>query len=215
MSAKVRQQLRSLKENHGRLKELHATQAEKLRKKGKGPQPGEPDARAEIVDLISKHVQECEQLEKRRFGGGGASAAAAAAGARADLIGENMPPRRANKRTAEYTDLKDLDDPELDEGLKAMAAKDAELDADLDIISAGVGRLKNIALDMNEEIKMQNVMVDEITTKVDEATAHLQDLNKKLKDALDGAGGATMIIIRLVLFILLVAAAVYAYTLVK
>ena len=77
-----------------------------------------------------------------------------------------------------------------------------KLDAQLDQIGQGVARLKNIALDMNTEIKTQvrghlmlvrfvfgafcvlfrpahweapqGVMIEEITDKVDKATDHLQ-----------------------------------------
>jgi hypothetical protein len=69
--------------------------------------------------------------------------------------------------------LKDLDDPELTAGLQQLQENDRfwraatlrvlfserftfrKLDAQLDQIGQGVARLKNIALDMNAEIKTQ------------------------------------------------------------
>lgn len=53
------------------------------------------------------------------------------------------------------------------------------------MIGAGVKRLNVIAKDMQQELKIQDVMIDETITKVDATTAHLQQLNKKVKDALE------------------------------
>jgi len=96
-----------------------------------------------------------------------------------------------------------------------LAQRDKALDDDLDMISTGVGRLKNIALDMKEEIQLQNVMIDEVDQKIDAATDHLIELNKKVKKAFDDAGGATRFIANGIILILVIAAIAYIYKLTK
>ena len=47
------------------------------------------------------------------------------------------------------------------------------------------GLAGKIAIDMQEEVKTQNIMITEIDEKVDKATLHLQGLNAKVKEALE------------------------------
>jgi len=59
-----------------------------------------------------------------------------------------------------------LSDPEAQQGLLTISAGDRKMDQSLDAIIDGLGRLKGVALDMNEEVKLQSVMIDEIIAKV-------------------------------------------------
>ncbi|XP_052476634.1 syntaxin-72 isoform X2 [Gossypium raimondii] len=54
-------------------------------------------------------------------------------------------------------------------------------DEGLDVISEGLDTLKNIALDMNEEIDRQVPLMDEIETKVDKTTSDIRKNNVRLK----------------------------------
>ena len=60
----------------------------------------------------------------------------------------------------------ELPDIETQEGLKQLQRKDQQIDEALDQVAEGVSELKNIALDMRDEVKIQSSMVDEITSKV-------------------------------------------------
>lgn len=203
MSARIRHQLRALREDAQRMSDLQRKQQEKAEKKKKGgPSQEEVEHRAEIVDLTWKHIEECEQLEKRRLGGPSASSRTAL------LSGAGA---NRNQKAATTTTLKDIDDPELEAGLQQLQKKDQEIDAELDVLSKGVGRLKGIAVDIQSEVKMQNVMVDELTDKVDGATGHLKDLNKKLKDTLEQVGGAQRIIVNVILLVIVLAIVAFAY----
>mmetsp|Transcript_19551 Transcript_19551/g.46678 ORF Transcript_19551/g.46678 Transcript_19551/m.46678 type:complete len:104 (-) Transcript_19551:31-342(-) len=92
-----------------------------------------------------------------------------------------------------------------------MRQRDDEIDRGLDAISRGVGVLKNMAVDMREEVQVQNMMVDEIQEQVEKNTERIGLLNAKLKKTLDSAGGASRIILNLILLILLLAIAAYCY----
>ncbi|KAL6203060.1 hypothetical protein ACLB2K_026764 [Fragaria x ananassa] len=57
-------------------------------------------------------------------------------------------------------------------------------DQGLDIISEGLGTLKELAQDMNEEMDRQVPLIDEIDTKVDKVTSDIKNNNVRLKENL-------------------------------
>mmetsp|Transcript_46324 Transcript_46324/g.145335 ORF Transcript_46324/g.145335 Transcript_46324/m.145335 type:complete len:92 (-) Transcript_46324:143-418(-) len=75
----------------------------------------------------------------------------------------------------------------------------------------GMVRLKGIAVDQSNEVKLQSVMIDQISDNMDKATEHLNDVNMKLKDTLARAGGATNILVKVILLILLLSIGAYMY----
>jgi t-SNARE complex subunit (syntaxin) len=114
------------------------------------------------------------------------------------------------QRNAEVTDLAAID-PDVEVGLTQLKRNDEMLDQQLDLISKGMTRLKGIANDQSNEVKLQSVMIDQISDNMDKATDHLNDVNVKLKDTLQKAGGATNVIVKLILLILLCAIGAYIY----
>lgn len=55
----------------------------------------------------------------------------------------------------------------------------------MDVISKGVNTLKEMAIEMGTEVELQGKIMDELDRKVDKTTAHLNNLNKRLKDTLN------------------------------
>lgn len=51
----------------------------------------------------------------------------------------------------------------------------------------------------------------EIADNMDKATGHLNEVNAKLKETLNKAGGATSIIVKVILLLLLLAVGAYLY----
>jgi syntaxin of plants SYP7 len=100
---------------------------------------------------------------------------------------------------------------QIGEGLQQLKRNDQQLDQQLEQISKGLTRLKGIAVDQSNEIKLQGVMIDQIGENMDKATGHLNDVNLKLKETLQKAGGATNIIVKMILLILLLGVAAYLY----
>jgi hypothetical protein len=100
---------------------------------------------------------------------------------------------------------------QIGEGLQQLKRNDQQLDQQLEQISKGLTRLKGIAVDQSNEIKLQGVMIDQISDNMDKATGHLNDVNLKLKETLQKAGGATNIIVKMILLILLLGVAAYLY----
>jgi len=202
LSSHVRELLRGVQETHAKMK-VRVAKEEKDLAKGKRNLPytqEDLEAHKEMTELVSKHITECENLERKRYAGrvGGKG------GARAGAAGADV------QRNAEVTDLAAID-PDVELGLTHLKRNDEKLDEQLDLISKGMTRLKGIADDQSNEVKLQSVMIDQISDNMDKATDHLNDVNVKLKDTLQKAGGATNVIVKLILLVLLCAIGAYIY----
>lgn len=198
LSHQIRQQIKSLREDANKLRDLQKKEA--ARSKGKANMSSQIEARQETVELVFKHVEECENQERRRFTaknsearvelfsggrGGGSSAAGGVSATRVPTGGVELP------------------DIETQEGLKQLQRKDQQIDEALEDVAAGVQDLRNIALDMRDEVKIQSSMVDEITNKVDAANTHLNTINKKMKKTLAATRSADRFILDFILLTVL------------
>jgi len=193
MSNSIRMQIKAAREDAQKLHNLQRKEATKS--KGKSPQ--QVEERAEVVDLVFKHIEECEALDKRRyaskhtearielFSGGKAGGSAVGPVSRVPFGGTELP------------------DIETQEGLKQLQRKDQAIDEALEQVAEGVSELKNIALDMRDEVKVQSSMVDEITSKVDSANLHLNSMNKRMKKTLEQTRSADRFILDFILLVIL------------
>jgi t-SNARE complex subunit (syntaxin) len=78
----------------------------------------------------------------------------------------------------------------------------------------GMTRLKGIATDQLVEIKVQEAMIDVIGGEMDTATTRLNQVNAKMKNTLKRAGGATSLLVKMCLVILILALCLYIYRMV-
>lgn len=88
-------------------------------------------------------------------------------------------------------------------------------DQGLGIISEGLDTLKNLALDMNEEVDRQVPLIDEIDTKVDRATDDLKSTNVRLKETLHRIRSSRNFIIDIILLCVILGIASYLYNILK
>ena len=58
-------------------------------------------------------------------------------------------------------------------------------DDDLDIIGQGVSKLRDIAVDMTQELDNQNEALEIIDSKAEKALDNMDDMNIRLKNTLD------------------------------
>lgn len=84
-------------------------------------------------------------------------------------------------------------------------------DQGLDIISEGLGTLKNLAHDMNEEMDRQVPLMDEIETKVDKATSDLKNTNVRLKQTVTRLRSSRNFCIDIVLLCVILGIVSYIY----
>ncbi|CAH2051100.1 unnamed protein product [Thlaspi arvense] len=83
--------------------------------------------------------------------------------------------------------------------------------ASLEVISEGLDTLKNLALDMNEELDRQVPLMDEMETKVDKATADLKNTNVKMKRTLTQIRSSRNFCIDIILLCVILGIASYLY----
>ncbi|KAJ2999542.1 hypothetical protein HDV02_002689 [Globomyces sp. JEL0801] len=186
-SYRIRVMIKSTKESHARLTEIYEKEAKKKKQK----EPEKVAQHKEIVELCKQHIEEVENLEKRKLndahvservdllqtnGGGGAHVKGKIKSAY--LEGLSTVPDDAYG-----SDLPDID---AEEDLKAIRNKDKEIDNDVQELGVGVARLKDIAIDMGQELDRQNEDLDRIDKKVDKALDHVDNINVTLKKSIDG-----------------------------
>lgn len=88
-------------------------------------------------------------------------------------------------------------------------------DQGLEVISEGLGKLKDMAHGMNEELDRQVPLMDEIDTKVDKASSDLKNTNVRLKDTVNQLRSSRNFCIDIVLLIIILGIAAYLYNVLK
>ncbi len=58
---------------------------------------------------------------------------------------------------------------------------EAEINANLDEIGGMAGRLKQMAVDMNDELKYQNQLIDDVGGRAEKINERLNHMNRKVK----------------------------------
>lgn len=215
-SQEIRQELRSARENANSMRE----EIVKEKKKRIGRiDNAEMEKREEQLDLVWKHIEEVERLEKRRYNRGAAGAAPASSGQRNQLMNSGRSrvelegaPAMDDFHPATNSDLPDF---EVQEQLQEFRKRDQQLDQGLDELSQGVRGLKNVANAIGDELVVQTAMLDEIEEKVDGANQHLLSINRKMKDTLGKVKGADRFMMNFILLMVVLGIACYIYSMMK
>ncbi|KAJ3189333.1 hypothetical protein HDU85_002962 [Gaertneriomyces sp. JEL0708] len=185
-SYRIRVAIRALKEQSQRLAEIVAK--EERKKKGKELDPDDRlHSRKETLDLCQRHIEELENLEKRRFNDQYGEA-------RVELLSGARAGHARNRKTGATTEEpppdpflnSELPDIDVEEDLKRIGERNKLIDQDLDEIGAGVARLKDIANDLGNELDRQNDVLVEIERGVESNLDRVDNLNIKMKKTLDG-----------------------------
>jgi len=213
MSHSIRSQLKLVREEANKLQAMQRKEAAKA--KSKAPAVEQAENRQEVVELVFKHIEECELQEKKRYAAKNSEVRVElfSGGARGVLGTTCTTSSTAGSiSSAGGTELPDI---ETQQGLMQLQRKNEQIDEQLDVVAEGVNELKNIALTMRDEVKVQTAMVDEITQKVDSASTHLNNLNKKMKKTLAQTRSADRFIIDFILCIVLLAIVGYIFSMVN
>lgn len=193
--------IKKLKTDAHRITEVQAKDARK-----KKQNPEEVEKRREIVELINKHIEEVEQLEKKRFtdriGTDRSALFTRADGTRATADSRYRIASGKGGHADPYLESQ-LPDIDAVENMKKIGAKNKQIDDDLDEISGGVKKLKDIAGDMNAELDRQNDNLDELETKVDKVMEHMDNVNVQMKKTIEKYLKADKFIVYLILISLL------------
>lgn len=106
-------------------------------------------------------------------------------------------------------------DAETTGGLEQLEMKNRHIDQQLEVVAEGVNELKSIALNMRDEVKVQSAMVEEITSKVESASGHLNTMNKKMKTTLAATRSADRFILDFILLVVLLSIIGYIVSMVS
>mmetsp|Transcript_111121 Transcript_111121/g.166399 ORF Transcript_111121/g.166399 Transcript_111121/m.166399 type:complete len:309 (+) Transcript_111121:341-1267(+) len=210
-SAKVRRELNELAVVAERLHNAHQQMVQHDKQTNS-------DQGREVEELL-RNVEACLEQERRRWGAAQAASSPAKAGSGqvAKLGGSWKPkmPKAAASGAAGAAGAAasggDIRREELEEGLIQAQERDAAMEGSLDAILSGLGRLKGVAQDMEEEALVQNLMIDEIHDRALRAEGDLRNLNRRMEVVLRNAGGPGRVIANICLFLLLLALALYVY----
>jgi len=194
-SHNIRSKIKTIKQDAATLDTLQKKERAKYQKKNKeNPEKEQQiETREELVGLVFSHIKEVEGLNNRKhgdssFGSGGS---------------ENKDPT--------ITELPNIDD----EGFQLLRRNDAKIDADLDEISGHVTNLKEIALEMGKEANNQSIMLDNLDKKVDDVNDQLENLNSRMRKALESIRKGDRFIVDIILLCILLGIAGYIYSMFK
>ena len=62
--------------------------------------------------------------------------------------------------------------------------REAEINKNLDLMSDGLGRLKNLSLDMQNELNRQDPLIGRLTAKTDTTHSRIENQNTQMKKIL-------------------------------
>ncbi|KAJ1492309.1 hypothetical protein T484DRAFT_1931497 [Baffinella frigidus] len=222
LSSKIRETIRGVQGTHREMQDMLALEQQQA-SKGKSSLLSEDDMeqRVATVELTGKHIVECEALEKRRYqsrsgnrqglitgkAGGGPMSEIRRSGNGGGLHGSGG---GGGGGGGGGSDLDPIDS-EIGDGLVQIRKNDQVLDEQLEMVSKGMVRLKGIATDQQIEVKVQEAMIEVIDGEMDTATAKLNQVNVQMKETLKNAGGATALLVKMCLVILVLAIAAYLY----
>lgn len=235
MSFKIRSMLKGIKDDIQTMDSLVKKAEKKIKGKNKPDLQEIIDSRKEIVKLCYQHLEECENLDKARFndkmagdrvnlfsgggvspssgpsrldfnkfkaGGPGAPGAPGGFGGPGGMNGGSGGGGGGGMG-------QELPDIEVQEDLALIRQRNMDIDQELDEIAAGVQVVKQIAIQMGEEVEKQNDMLTEIETKVDHAHEHVQLVNMRMKEALDGVMKGDKFLVNCVLICILLGLVAY------
>jgi len=201
MSSNIRSRLRGIEGDIEKLQEIQKKQVDKIeKKKAKNKTVSEEEVReseyrTEVVDLCQKHIAECYHLEKSGFGN----------------VQNAFFEGYTKKDEKVVSTLPDIDD----DDFRLLKQNDRKIDEKLDVIAQGVSVLGEMANEMGKEIEMQGVMIEELTQRVDDTQATLNNLNKRLKKTLEKVRKGDRFCIDIILLIVVLALGGYIYNVVK
>lgn len=99
--------------------------------------------------------------------------------------------------------------------LQEIESRDQDFDRQLDEIGQGIQDLAEIAQMQNEEVRRQNIMLENVENKIDDAHDHITNINSKMKETLDEVRGADKVCVDIMCIVLMVGLGAVLYQLIK
>jgi len=192
-SAQIRNRLKAVKKDGQQLSTMQQVQEKKVMKKKKPKEElvEEVKLREETVELVFKHIKECEALEKHEYAGDEAFL---------DLERDGTSPL--------VTELPQIDS---EEG-KIIAQNEVIINDLMDDISRDVSLLKDQAGAMNREAKKQVELIAHLEEKADDLNQAFDNINTRMKDYLKSIRSANKFITDIILICVILGIAGIIYS---
>jgi len=194
ISHQIRTALKEVRNDAATMAKLQKDEKDHYVKKNKTvPEKEEQiEKRETIVNLVFDHIEEIKSLDQKRHSEGSAF---------------------SQKKGGDplITELPDIDDA----GFQLMRKNDQVIDGMLDNVRDGVSVLKEMATEMGKEAERQGVMLENLEIKVDKVNDELENINIRLKKALDSVRKGDRFIVDIILLVILLGLCGYIYSIVK
>ncbi|KAJ3300960.1 hypothetical protein HDV03_001570 [Kappamyces sp. JEL0829] len=179
-SYRIRVMIKTVKESIARMQEIYDKEA----KKKKPKDPKKVADHKEIMELCKGHLEEVEMLEKKKHN-------ELHALDRNELLGANNGPSylidtkgRGDAPIDPFSS--ELPDIDAEEDLKNLRETDKMIDKDIEGLGTGVQRLRDIAIDMGQELDRQAEDLDRIDKNVEKVLDHVDNINVTMKKTVEG-----------------------------
>ncbi|KAJ3408758.1 hypothetical protein HDV05_004767 [Chytridiales sp. JEL 0842] len=189
-SYRIRIMIKGLKEASARMQDIVNKEAKK--KTTSEEKSVKIEQHKEILDLVKQHIEEVENLEKRRFNEGFAlDRSELMSGGRA--VGGSGGHKGVGVYGGKYENTQEdpfmssqIPDIDVEDDFKNINAKNEQIDEDLEVIGQGVQKLKELANDMGRELDAQNDQLKDVDKAVNKALDHVDNVNIQMRKVVDG-----------------------------
>jgi len=199
----VRTRLKEVEDATKKLEKIQKEKHSKLKTKQKIPgvkvseeKVQKDAARKQVVDLTFKHLEDLRWREQNP----GQSRVN-----KEQLIADNSDDESGER--AVVGGIPDIDDPQFE----LLRKQDEEIDAELDVVLAGVRRLKALAQQAGEEIDNQQQLLEDLDTMAEEQVAQLETANRELAKTLKKVRSARNLCCDIIIIAVILGVAVAIY----
>lgn len=99
--------------------------------------------------------------------------------------------------------------------IQELQDRDADFERQLDDIGEGIHDLSEIAQVQAEEVRRQNVMLESVGKKIDDAHDHMTNVNAKMKETLNEVRKADRICVDIMCIVMMVGLGAVLYSFMK
>jgi len=219
----MREEIRQAEEEWKEMEGLYKVEARKKRSKFTKEQL---DIQQTLVHRLNAELEKVKEMQAQPFARRDSDNVAAKMNVQAlvslnavDLdntagdIGPNRGGDESNWTSGEGPGVELTESQSLD--IQQIERRDKEFDKELDTIGEGIKDLGEIAAMQSEEVKRQNVMLQNVENRIDDAAEHITSVNQRMKDTLNEVRAADKICIDIMCIVMMVGLGAVLYNMVK
>lgn len=191
--SKIRTELVTIQDE---FKELESAYAHETKKKRSKLSPEEINMRQQMIQKLQIEINSMKEIQRAGYVKGYQSVQMVSMenheifqprdNNKSNGVNGPRPPAVNGQRNNEMTDDHRMQ-------LHQIKERDSKIDEVIVEIGQGVDELRMIAMEANEEVKLQNKMLDTLESKIDNVHDHVTNINSNLKNTIEKARGSDKI----------------------